>query len=68
MFWIAKKDFFVHKKEIFHSLKNGIFPKGLTHDFGPKNATFFFFLCSVKTKLEIVLTDFVDKKETFFDY
>ena len=25
-------------------------------------------LGSVKTKLEIVLTDFVDKKETFFDY
>ena len=32
-----------------------------------KNGTFFF-ICSVKTRLEIVLTDFVDAKETFFDY
>ena len=64
----SKKTFLSIKKEIFHSVKNGIFPKGLTHAFGPKNATFFPFLCSVKTKLEIVLTDFVDKKETFFDY
>ena len=24
----SKKNFFVHKKEIFRSLKNGIFPKG----------------------------------------
>ena len=67
MFWIAKKTFFLYKKEIFHSLKSCIFPKGLTHGFGPEIATFFFFVCSIKTKLEIVLTDFLDKKETIFD-
>ena len=44
--------------------KNRIFPKGLTHAFGPKNANFYF--VSVKTRLVIVLlNDFVEKKETF---
>ena len=33
-----------------------------------KKCPFFLYLCSVKTRQEIVLTDFVDKKETFFDY
>ena len=28
----------------------------------------FFYLFSVKTRLQIKLTDFVEKKETFFDY
>ena len=46
------------------SAKNRIFPKGLTHAFGPKNANFFF--VSVKTRLVIVLlNDFVENKETF---
>ena len=44
----SKKNFFVYKKEIFHSLKNGIFPKGLTHVFGPKIFTFFFFCARSK--------------------
>ena len=44
--------------------KNRIFPKGLTHAFGPKNANFYF--VSVKTRLVIVLlNNFVEKKETF---
>ena len=39
-----KETFLNYKNKIFTtSQKNGIFPKGLTHDFGPKNATFFFF-------------------------
>ena len=46
------------------SAKNRIFPKGLTHAFGPQNANFYF--VSVKTRLVIVLlNDFVEKKETF---
>ena len=46
------------------SAKNGIFPKGLTHAFGPKNTSFYF--VSVKTRLVLVLlNDFVEKKETF---
>ena len=30
-----------------------------------KSAIFFYYLFPVKTRLEIVLTEFVDKKETF---
>ena len=66
MFWIEKKKyFFYYKDKNFHSLKNHIFPKGLTPAFVKKSAIFFY-LFPVKTRLEIVLTDFVDKKETFF--
>ena len=62
-----KKTFFDYKNKIFFSLKNCLFAKGLFHVFGKKNATFF--ICFlVKTRLEIVRTEFVDKKETFFDY
>ena len=28
----------------------------------------FFYFFPVKTRLEIVITEFVDQKETFFDY
>ena len=59
---------FVGKKEkpflTIKKAKNRIFPKGLTHAFGPKNANFYF--VSVKTRLVIVLlNNFVEKKETF---
>ena len=37
-----KTTFFDYKNKIFHSPKNGIFPKGLTHDFGQKMPLFFF--------------------------
>ena len=66
MFWIENQNFFEYKKKINHSLKNHIFPKGLTLAFGKKNATFLN-LFSVKTKLEIVLTAFVHRTETFSD-
>ena len=39
MFWIEKKNF-DYKNKINHSLTNHIFPKGLTHALGKKNATF----------------------------
>ena len=32
----GKETFFDHKKAVFQSLKNHIFPKGLTHAFGQK--------------------------------
>ena len=68
MFQIKKKQtFFDYKNKLFPSLKNCIFPKGVTNAFGQK-WHFFLYLCSVKTRLEIVLTDFVDEKETYFDY
>ena len=57
--WKKEKPFLTIKKA-----KNRIFPKGLTHASGPKNANFYF--VSVKTRLVIVLlNDFVEKKETF---
>ena len=37
-----KKRFWATKSRIFNSLKIRIFPKGLTHASGPKNANFFF--------------------------
>ena len=62
-----KKNFFDYKYKIFDTLKNRIFPKGLTQAFGQKWRCFLY-LFSVKTRLQIKLTDFVEKKETFFDY
>ena len=57
--WEKRETFFDYKKS-----QNRIFPKGLTHAFGPENANFYF--VSVKTRLIIVLlNDFVEKKETF---
>ena len=41
---------------------------GLTHAFGSKNAKFFLHLFLVKTRLEIILNGFVEKREIFFDY
>ena len=37
-----KETFLPIKNIIFQSLKNRIFPKGLTHDFGQKMPIFFF--------------------------
>ena len=39
-----KETFFDYKNEIFQSLKNGVFPKGLAHAFGQK-IDFYFFIC-----------------------
>ena len=47
------------------SLKNFIFPKGLTHAFGQK-CQFFHFLFSLKIRLEIRFKNVPDRKETFF--
>ena len=38
-----KETFWGYKNKIFQSPKYGIFPKGLTHAFGKKNANSFFF-------------------------
>ena len=43
MFWIEKKPFLTVKTTIFQRLKNGIFPKGLTHAFGQKMPNFSLF-------------------------
>ena len=63
----SKQTFCYYKEKLFHSPKNRIFPRGLTHAFSQKYHLFLY-LFSVKTRLQIKLTDFVEKKETFFDY
>ena len=60
-----KKPFFGYKKHNFQSLKNRIFPKEVTHGFGRKMPIFFSFFRLIKIRLEIILSEFVKKKETF---
>ena len=61
-----KETFFDYKNEIFQSLKNGIFPKGLAYAFGQK---IFFSLFVFGQKVpEMGLNDVLDRKQTFFDY
>ena len=47
--WDRKEPFFDYKNEVFETLKNGIFPKGLTHAFGQQMDFFFsLFVCGQK--------------------
>ena len=62
-----KKAFFTLKTEFIQSPKNRIFSKGLTYDL-VKKCQFFLYLDLVKIRLEIMLNDFAEKKETFFGY
>ena len=62
-----KETFFDYKNEIFQSLKNGIFPKGLTHAFGQNIYIFSLFVFGQKVP-EMGLNDVLDRKQTFFDY
>ena len=63
-----KETFFDYKKENFSkSKKSHFFSKWLTHAFGQK-MPFFLYLDLVKMRLEIMLSDFAEKKETCFDY
>ena len=52
-----KKPFLAIKNIIFQSLKNRIFPKGLTHGFG-KKCQFFLSLDLIKIRLELILSEF----------
>ena len=61
-----KKNLFLAIKNIiFQSLKNRIFPKEVTHGFGRKMPIFFSFFRLIKIRLEIILSEFAKKKETF---
>ena len=53
------------KNSIFQSPQNTIFPQGLTHAFGQR-MYFFLYLYLVKKRLEIILNNVIDGKETFF--
>ena len=63
----SKQTFCYYKEKLFHSPKNRIFPRGLTHAFSQKYHLFLY-LFSVKIRLEIMLNKVWDRKETFFDY
>ena len=62
-FTVKKESFFDLKKAFFKVQKMAFFSKGLTHAFGQ----YFLYLNLIKISLEIVLSDFAEKKETFFD-
>ena len=56
------------KNRIFQSPKKiAFFLKGVNPCFWPKNANFFLCLQLIKKRLEIMLGDFAEKKEIFFD-
>ena len=62
-----KKTFFGLKNSIFQSPKKAHFLKGLTHGFG-KKMPFFFYLFSVKIRLEKRFNNVLDRKQGFFGH
>ena len=63
-----KETFLDYKKQNFQKSKNSYFAKGVNSRFWSEKCQFFLYLFLVKTRLEIILNAFVEKKETFFDY
>ena len=55
-------------KKTFLKSQKSHFSKGVNPCFWSKNANFFVYVDLVKIRLEIMLTDFPQKKETFLDY
>ena len=53
------------KNRILQTPKYRTFSKGLIHTFGQKMPFFFLYLDLIKIRLEIMLSDFEEKKETF---
>ena len=62
-----KKPFLTIKTRIFQSPKFTFFFKGINPCFWPK-MLFFLYFDFIKIRLEIMLSDFQEKKETCFDY
>ena len=59
--------FLGHKNKKFKQSKIDIFPKGLTHDFGPKMAIFpSFFICNIGQ--ENVFYDILERNNAFLGY
>ena len=64
-----KETFFHFQKQSFSKTKKSHFSKGLTHAFNQKWLIFSLFTIDKKKKrLEIILSDFAEKKEPFFYY
>ena len=61
-----KKIFSDCKNKINHTLKNHIFPKGLTHAFGQKMQFFFHYLFSLKLRVEERVNNVLETKKNFF--
>ena len=60
-----KETFSNYKNKIFQRLKNGIFPKGLTHAFGQK-LQFFYSLFSLKMRVEVRVNNVPERKKLFW--
>ena len=56
---------FTIKNRIFRSMKNRIFFKGVNPCFLAKKCHFFLYLDLLKIRIEVRLSDFAEKKETF---
>ena len=63
-----KETFLTTNSRIFQTPKSRFFFKGVNPCFWSKNANYLVYLDLVKLRLEIMLSDFADKKETCFDY
>ena len=61
-----KETFFHFQKQSFSKTKKSHFSKGLTHAFNQKWLIFSLFTIDKKKRLEIILSDFAEKKEPFF--
>ena len=59
--------FLGYKKKSLKSRKTDIFPKGLTHGFGPKMAIFPFFF-SGNIGLENIIYDILERENAFVGY
>ena len=65
--WKEKNPFYAIKTKRSKSRKSDIFPKGLTHGFGPKMSIFrTFFLGNIGQ--ENVIYDIVERKNAFLGY
>ena len=62
-----KETFLTIKNRLFQSPKNRIFPKGYLMLLAKKRQ-FILYLQLIKRRLEIMLSDFAEKKETFLGY
>ena len=58
---------FTIKNRIFRSIKNRICFKGVNPCFLAQKCHFFLYLDLFKIRPEVMLSDFAEKKETFFD-
>ena len=65
---LVRKEAFLDNRNIdFRERKNGIFPKGIVHDFGQKTIEGFSWIVFIKNRSKKVLADVLDRKKVFKD-